>query len=1489
MGIAQKWEVRTFEESQNKEQYVERMEQKLNEIRQRRSQHAGNIPLGVAGAMPNGQMPNNGMMRQGNMMAGLPNMGNMSNMQNMGNNMNGMNGMSGLGFSNNPMNGQNGLFPAQLARQMQPSPVNMPGQAGTLDPSALQISRQQSQQQQQQQQQQQVQQQQQNAINQAGPQQQASNMAQGGQAQSGPNMQAMITGRARQMYDQISEDQKRNMRQKLVSQMSEQQLQMMQQSRRDPVMQFCIKRAQEQFAKIQGQRIQQNPGVPANGNMNTQMGNNAPQQRPPSQAGGQNFDVSGILGQQANALKLQDAGEQVVPASNNNSNSFNMGLGNNQSINPQMLNNQGSAGGQSNNNSIGQQQATFYSQQRNPQQQDRLQKQMLAQQHAMQAARMQQGPLTGQPGGLHAQNAFNGGAAPSPAMSMLNRPMVPPGQITPGTPQPNRQQPMPQTPMNGANQLMQHHQNMVNQNNQLHNHQTQQMIPQNAIHSLLQRVPPEYRARLTSMPPEQMQAMLARLANANKLPSGLGQPGPMNPPGMPMQGGQQQSNMLQQQMGNAMPGFNSQLPPDHPNMQMNQPNTMQRQQPTQQTQQMAHMRQQILDSKPFPRSVLSALSISVPPQVQKWIDLKQHIAQNASVVPPQTQEKLRHLQQQWYQSHPQEVNTAMHSLLYQKRAQEQGQNNQQSMLVNNMQQPGMTGGSQAPPAQMVPPAPMMQAPQPNATPGSNPTQQQALHANILRSISPEDMQKWRMQAGQRAQGLTDDQVRQVMASYRLERLRQAQMQQGQRPPGQNPQIPRPPQANMPNGAQPQQRMPQPGQHQATVGQKPSQQANDDVIEISNPAMQQQAPQAPPMQASHSQQRMPTQEQIAQLTPEQKAAWTQKRQQIEALRRAQGGVNATGNPSTGMPANGSEAQQNLGQKLGAIMREIQSSTRKGPPVNLDAEGRERVRSSLARLWKPVMTMQQTFLAAMTWGMEQQIKDIARTKMIVAQNCKDEHGTVNEFYSVTLQQLQEMERTVATYMNDFKSMQMRMQAQKGAAIKDQQPAAPAMAPAASQQGHSRKASNIKAPPAPTDEKKFDWAAQSPGVPMYAHEQPGLTQDKLKFPPQKKRKPNQPGSQVSTPAAQTGTPATAGASPAIASGKAQQSPEQTRKTQQQLKAEADREAEAKRFRCKDLACEYSLHGFDTEAQLEDHDKAEHQPIEDPLAFFLANATMALDVDDQGNAGLKATVSDAKGTSVAIPPTKPRFSVKAASPKEATKAGEDARNKTTVPTPSQQKPGKKQTEADVHSDKVKEIEEEETMQATMTKKLNLPVLPVEPSVPGAEMHEDDDVDMFDFGLSGDGPDGMDLFGMDSNQMSFESIEEMARMGAAWEPVEGDLSSWRLSDAPELTDSSPERTPSDGSQSSHASDVSQSDTMRFIISCENDAWDAFGTGECGIAASMMPMYTQIKDMMGSQEGDVKDASSPRKRKAVEEAWDAPVRDFLENDFFGSHNQAGSN
>ena len=93
---------------------------------------------------------------------------------------------------------------------------------------------------------------------------------------------------------------------------------------------------------------QQNGGNMQMGNSNMGMNANNAQQTPVSQATApNNFDFSSIMGQQQNAIKSQESGEQVVPASNNNMSLGQMNMS--QGVNPQqLLANQNNQGGNAN-------------------------------------------------------------------------------------------------------------------------------------------------------------------------------------------------------------------------------------------------------------------------------------------------------------------------------------------------------------------------------------------------------------------------------------------------------------------------------------------------------------------------------------------------------------------------------------------------------------------------------------------------------------------------------------------------------------------------------------------------------------------------------------------------------------------------------------------------------------------------------------------------------------------------------------------------------------------------------------------------------------------------------------------------------------------------------------------------------------------------------------------------------------------------------------
>lgn len=1324
LRIAVSFELRTIQAAPNKEMYEAEMKRKLDEVASKRAEQANRH-------MPNGMAMNPGMSMAPNMQHnGMPNM-NLSN--------------GGMGMANVQMNGnvgaqQNQGFPAQLQQQMRPSPMPPSQPPNTMDPSALQSNPMQPQM---------------PNMNHGQPQQ-PPNMNQGG-----PNGPGQITPRevnqlAHTMFNGMSEEKKQQVRANLMgSSMTDQQRAAVASGGADPLVKWVQRKAREMLVRQRsgqsGQGSQENGSGMQMGNQQNLMGGNM-QQQPASQP-----DFSSLMGQQASALKLQESGNEVVPASNNANFNLAGGMNGQQGVNPQMLGNQ-----QGNNPQIANQMQQLVMQQ---QKQQAMQRQnALAQQQAIQQ-QQQANQLRGQPGGLNAPNALNGGPVGqinSPAMTMLNRPMAPPGQATPGTPQQNRGpgQP-PQTPQSAATMnLMQHHQQMMNQSNQGMNQagnpgQNQQQRQQEMF-QLMQTLPPQLRERLanTNMPPEQLRHIVARYRQnqmsqqqAGSMTNGqAGPPGlPPNMPGVNMNTPQMANpqaitnGMMPGQppnmQGNATPMFNSQPPPPSAHQQNPlappQMDSMQLQQRLQHQQQQGHLRQRAMDSRPFPKPILSQLNVQIPAEVTSWGRLKQHLAQNHSVLPPALLERVQAMQSQWFETHPEEMNMALQAL--RQHIQQQQQQQQPAVSGPPGLPPGMPNG-QAPQAQMVPPTAPMQQPQQPSNQGPGPGPPALNQGPVSKPPNPQpptmlEVQVFRQKYPQHAHQ-DDEQIRVFLWGKKRQEhariLQQFQQQEAMR----NAQAPRTQAAGGVANGQAQGQRPQqgPASNQQAQAQKrqqapppPPQSAasNDDVMEIPNPNAPSQAPmghapQAPPMQSSKSQQSgppqqqqqgnrnagMPTKEQLAGMPPDKRAAFMammqQQRQreqneQREALRKAQMEIPAGGQQQGGgqqtlaqvhgqaQPQQHRQANSNMGapqgaqpsgslqQKLVAIANELERVNPKGPAVDIDAEGLQQAQAMLKRLWPPMVRLQSTFaLATQLPQSEVKIRRAILAKIQVSQNIADEQGNIKDYLSLSVQQLRVLEAETRQYFQEIKEVKERMDAaakgQQAQGLQQQgigQLAAAAAAaaqmngqvqqqrsagkgkpqhpssssqqapptPAAQMGGHVRKASssmansNSKAPPAPTENKTFDWPGGDPsphGVPKYDQGRTELTPDKLKFPPHKKRKPNQPDSAASTPGGM--------ASPGVVVGHLKAgSPEAVVKRQagqQAVKLEAvelqqqqrEREEQQRKWRCRDPLCLANFEGFETEALLKRHEEVEHKAVEDPLAFLLESAASALGVDREG-----------------------------------------------------------------------------------------------------------------------------------------------------------------------------------------------------------------------------------------------------------------------------------
>ena len=338
----------------------------------------------------------------------------------------------------------------------------------------------------------------------------------------------------------------------------------------------------------------------------------------------------------------------------------------------------------------------------------------------------------------------------------------------------------------------------------------------------------------------------------------------------------------------------------------------------------------MMDRVDFPRALLSLTgnSTTVPEHIKQWGQLKQWVIQNSNILPQGSIQKVMGLQ----------------SIVYQQKLAQSNQHKEQM----NAQSQGNTKPAQpgvAPPAQMVAPnnsQPLIQAstaPVPNsslpALPQPTPHEIAAARAQLpanVRSASDDQlrvmiMNKRRIELGKALSGIQNPTPQQ---QQQLQAFRRAQQQQAN---GQQPHISV--QQNQPDQSQPSQRPqnqhPQPGQQwppphtaqkvaqsnpqqakqpqssrsgvQASMqqpnqkGRKPNN-VNDDVIEVPDPKLSQQQARPPTSKASQFQPQPhpqpPQSNLLAQMTPEkynalppdQKARFQeQRRSHVEATQRA----------------------------------------------------------------------------------------------------------------------------------------------------------------------------------------------------------------------------------------------------------------------------------------------------------------------------------------------------------------------------------------------------------------------------------------------------------------------------------------------------------------------------------------------------------------------------------------------------------------------------
>ena len=741
-----------------------------------------------------------------------------------------------------------------------------------------------------------------------------------GQPQFSQQEQQMIVQLAETMAANATPEQMNSV-QRMIMNMPADQRQQLQNQNISPVHAIFRQHAMRKFVNdraVQQQRIGQ--GRPTS-QVSMRPGQQPPQ--PPTQHLDPSFDQ--FLGQQQDALRHQEAGQVVVPAS--------------QGAPPQVRGtphaqpqNQFGARPMQAPNNFQQQPATTWNTSQGQHQTVPQMSQTQAQSQIppqtpnltnMSGQTPQQQSLQGQLGGLDNSRAQRT-PQQNPNMPTLNRPLNPPNQAQ------SSQRQAQSTPTNGPRTVAGGQPNAAS-NGQPSGAQSSSQIN-------LQK----FQAYVAKMPEPQRSNFLAqfKMRQARKKADEAAAPAAApNAPVAPMSGDGSQSQPA------AKPNTNAPQPQTTPVNRLNgqpqmaqpsgPPNGARLQQQKSQPISLDENTTRIMDRVEFPRSLLSVTGDNAKPpeHIKQWGQLKQWVHQNAAILPQGSLQKVVGLQ----------------SIVYQQKVAQSNQHKEASNLAQSqgnlrVAQPGV-----APPAQMIAPNSSQPPNQPPTAPFQYPTppipgyEVAAARAQLppgMKTASDEQLRMMIMNKRrndyfknleQNQQNLTPQQQQQLQAR-RLSVLRAQQQQQANGPqtqvpmqPNQHDQSqPQPPQRGQnqqpPPGPQWPQPQPPPKMAQSNLQQTkqpppnrsgpqasivpPNQKGgkrnsnNDDVVEVPDPKLSQQQIRQPTNKSSQfqppsqSQPQPPANNSLAHITPEkynalppdQKARF---RHQVEQAQRANG--------------------------------------------------------------------------------------------------------------------------------------------------------------------------------------------------------------------------------------------------------------------------------------------------------------------------------------------------------------------------------------------------------------------------------------------------------------------------------------------------------------------------------------------------------------------------------------------------------------------------
>lgn len=636
------------------------------------------------------------------------------------------------------------------------------------------------------------------------------------------------------------------------------------------------------------------------------------------------------------------------------------------------------------------------------------------------------------------------------------------------------------------------------------------------------------------------------------------------------------------------------------------------------------------DPKPFPPNVLNAqIRQSLPPDVRTWQQLKAWASQNPALVPGVDGQKLLMLQVLHFQDMVRQSNGVAG--------------------VHPTPQPGQG---------LVPPGQI----NPNQGPVRTPQQQPNMQNMAALQVTPQELQQFRARmVGQPQANLPDDQLRGLMISMRMKNLQQQRQQQQQqqsamlnqqaqrnqaqpavpmaaqqqpqhqpnRPPAAQPQTqatPQPKPAMKPQQAQPTQSLPNnnnannnANNNNNTVN-KGTKRSHEDTMETSNET----TPQAPPMTSSKSQPGLNlTQEQMSKLTPAQHAQYRAQ------LLKAQDASNNKMQQQRGGMLNSEELRQRMSdpariRQFKQMMEEVEKSIPAKQPIALPPAARTALQKSLKEQFQRLKQSDQAlriFHASYdTNEPEPVIRQIMRSRALLFKQINEADGTLHPQVTLTIDEFKNHLSTIFKFVIKIQEKVKQQTQGQGPAAQQSQPqgsnASPAQLNAANLKIVEQQNRNQKAPSAPTTDRPPFAIGADPGHGA-AHYFEGARPVTNLVLPEKKRAKLEAGSQSSTPAAR--------ASPHIGSGN---SPELRRQP-----APDKQVPQRPTFRCNDATCEYSVRGFDTQAELDLHSQI-HAKVEDPMQFALDSMAEYLDID-QKTGEAKTDPNASKSTPKAAPAT--------------------------------------------------------------------------------------------------------------------------------------------------------------------------------------------------------------------------------------------------------------